>query len=252
MMINLVVGARRLLKRYVPRPVRHALWVACLLPASQGVAQAITSADYTLPTKRYAHGILGDAIEHGALALTLGDGRVVSMILPVSDVFEDTQPRLADMDGDGDAEVIVVRSNRRLGAKLAIYDETGLIAGTPYIGRSNRWLAPLGAADLDGDGAVEVAYVDRPHLAKTLRIWRFADGDLIPVADLAGYTNHRIGERDIAGGIRTCNGTPEMIVATADWSQLVAITFDGVDFQTKTIGSDTSRPAFATAMACKG
>ena len=37
-------------------------------------------------------------------------------------------------------------------------------------------LAPLGAADLDGDGKIELAYIDRPHLAKILRIWRFDDG----------------------------------------------------------------------------
>lgn len=247
-----MIGARRLLKRYVLCLTRRALLIACVFPASQSVAQSITSATYNDPTTRYAHGILGDAIEHGTLLIQQSDGRAVSMSLPKSDVFEDTAPRLSDVDGDGNDEVIVVQSNQRLGAKLAIYDEVGLVADIPYIGRANRWLAPLGAADLDGDGAVEVAYIDRPHLAKTLRIWRFEMGALTHVADLAGYTNHRIGERDIAGGIRTCNGMPEMIVATADWSQLVAITFDGTDFQTQPLGRDTSRSAFANAMTCKG
>ena len=44
-------------------------------------------------------------------------------------------------------------------------------------------------------------------------IWRFESGELRFVSELAGYTNHRIGERDIAGGIRSCNGRPEMIVS---------------------------------------
>ena len=123
-----------------------------------------------------------------------------------------------------------------------------MVAATPNIGRPNRWLAPLGAADLDGDGLIELAYIDRPHLAKTLMIWRFEGGELRFVSELAGYTNHRIGERDIAGGIRSCNGRPEMIVARADWSEIAAITFDGIGFVAKTIGQDTSRPAFATAM----
>ena len=245
------MGPRRVLKRYVLCPAHRMLLIGLILPASQAAAQSITSADYTIPTTRYAHGILGDAIEHGALALKLSNGRVISVTLPISDVFEDTIPRLSDMDGDGNPEVIVVQSNRRLGAKLAIYDETGLIADTPFIGRANRWLAPLGAADLDGDGVIEVAYIDRPHLAKTLRIWRFVAGELIHVADLGGFTNHRIGERDIAGGIRTCNGRPEMIVASADWSQLVSVAFDGAEFQAETLGRDTSRPAFANAMVCK-
>lgn len=243
-------GARRLLFRDLTGAMRRALMAVCLFPASMAGAQGISSAHYDAPTTRYAHGILGDAIEHGQLVLRLTGGREVSITLPQSDVFEDTQPRLADVDLDGDFEVIVVQSNNRLGAKLAIYDETGLIADTPNIGRSNRWLSPLGAADLDGDGKIEIAYIDRPHLAKILRIWRFVDGALVSVGDLGGYTNHRIGERDIAGGIRTCNGKPEMIVATANWSELKAITFEDDGFSARRIGRDSSRPAFAAAMKC--
>ena len=182
--------------------------------------------------------------------IKLSNAKTVTITLPQSDVFEDTAPRLLDLDGDGSPEVVVVQSNARLGAKLAIYDETGLVAATPNIGRSNRWLAPLGAADLDGDGLIELAYIDRPHLAKTLMIWRFEGGELRFVSELAGYTNHRIGERDIAGGIRACNGVPEMIVARADWSEIAAITFDGKGFVAKKIGQGTSRPVFATAMTC--
>ncbi len=139
-----------------------------------------------------------------------------------------------------------------MAAKLGIYDETGLVADIPYIGRSNRWLAPLGATDLDGDGAIEVAYTDRPHLAKTLRIWRFEAGELTHVADLDGFTNPRIGERNIAGGIRTCDGKPEIIVASADWTEMWATTFDNAKFDQRLLGRDTSRPAFAKAMACTG
>ena len=244
-------GARRLSFCALLRPIRRALMVACLLPlAHVAAAQTITSAAYTDPTTRYAHGILGDAIEHGALVIKLSNAKTVTITLPQSDVFEDTAPRLLDVDADGSPEVVVVQSNARLGAKLTIYDETGLVAATPNIGRSNRWLAPLGAADLDGDGLIELAYIDRPHLAKTLMIWRFESGELRFVSELAGYTNHRIGERDIAGGIRTCNGMPEMIVARADWSEMAAITFDDKSFMAKTIGQGTSRPAFATAMTC--
>jgi len=115
------------------------------------------------------------------------------------------------LNADGLPEVVVVQSNARLGAKLAIYDETGLVATTPNFGRSNPWLTPLGAADLDGDGLIELACIDRPHLAKTLMVRRFEGGELRFVSELAGYTSHRIGERDIAGGIRSCNGRPEMI-----------------------------------------
>ena len=247
----MIAKARRLALCHVPRFVRRAVLALCVVQPSLVAAQNITDAQYIDPTTRYAHGVLGDAIEHGTLRLRLDDGRSVNITLPQSDVFEDTKPRLVDLNSDGRNEVITVQSNARLGAKLAVYDADGLVAQTPNIGRTNRWLAPLGAADLDQNGTMDVAYIDRPHLAKILRIWRFEDGKLHHSADLAGYTNHRIGERDIAGGIRTCNGAPEMIVATADWGNLVAIRFTGTDFKTQTLGQNTSRAAFARAMVCK-
>ena len=130
------------------------LSVAAVLAAN--VAQArdvgVVDAQYAEPTTLYTHGILGDAIEHGALQLTLSDGRTVSIRLPETHVFEDTEPRLVDVDLDGHAEVMVVETSMAQGARLAIYNETGVVAAARYIGRTNRWLAPIGAADFDRDG----------------------------------------------------------------------------------------------------
>jgi hypothetical protein len=126
----------------------------------------VVSARYLEPTDRYAHGILGDAIEWGTLEMTVdkclgcegSDVRTVKVRLPVSSVFEDVAPRIVDIDGDGTNEVMVVETRRDVGARLAIYEGGGTVmAATPYIGRTHRWLAPIGAADLDGDGNVEVA-----------------------------------------------------------------------------------------------
>ena len=75
-----------------------------------------------------------------------------------------------------------------------------MIAATPYIGTRFRWLAPLVAADLDGDGWIEIAYIDRPHLAMVLRVWRFENGVLHPVAEASGLTNHQFGADVIEGG----------------------------------------------------
>lgn len=216
--------------------VRLCVWALALL-ASAGSAwaqepeRAILSAQYDEPTTRYAHGVLGDAIEWGALRLRIDTcpncavlrSQEVVIRLPQTRVFEDLEPRLADVDLDGAPEVITVESDQTQGARLAIYDADGLVAATPFIGRANRWLAPLGAADLDGDGFVEIAYVDRPHLARTLRIWRFKDGVLTEVAQQAGVSNHRIGWDYIVGGIRHCQGTPDMILADGRWQDLLAL-----------------------------
>ncbi len=193
---------------------------------------------YDGPTTRYAHGVLGDAIEatelHAYTPEPAAPCATQSLTLPPELVFEDTAPRLADLDGDGRLEIITVQSHQRLGAQLAIYgfadDGQTLrqIAATPFIGRSNRWLAPLGAADLDGDGAMEIAYIDRPHLARTLRVWRYLPGNagqaahLVEVANAQGLTNHRIGDPSIPGGLRDCTDGLEMITANANWSRVMA------------------------------
>ena len=231
------------------RAVRAAAYV-WLAGVGAGHAQEIAGARFTDPTERYGHAILGDAIEWGGLEITLGDGTTRQFTLPQDHVFEDVAPRLADLDGDGRPEVMVVETDVTKGGAFAIYGPTGKITETPHIGTRNRWLAPLGAADIDGDGITEIAYIDRPHLAKVLRIWRYENGTLTQGADLAGFTNHRIGEADIAGGIRTCNGTPEMILATANWRTLVALRWTGSTFLQADLGSDTSRPAFNRAMTC--
>ena len=240
-----------------------AIFLAAALGLTGQVAVAtpphvITGATYAEPTTRYDHGVLGDAVEWGALALTVDmcSGCETKMVrdfvirLPETRVFEDVGPRIVDLEGEGSPDVMVVESDHRLGARLAIYDEAGLVAATGFIGRRNRWLAPIGAADLDGDGHVEIAYVDRPHLAKTIRVWRYKDRKLTEVASLPGFTNHRIGERDIAGGMRRCDGAPEMVVATADWARLVAVRFQDGAFQTRDIGPHEGRASFAEAMKC--
>ncbi|MFT7593559.1 MAG: hypothetical protein ACI8R4_000873 [Paracoccaceae bacterium] len=237
-----------------------ALLLALPVRAGNLPATNILSAEYGQPTGRYAHGILGDALEWGSLILTIDTcpacagikRRTVTITLPDSHVFEDLRPRLADLDGDGDTEVIVIETDVTRGAALAIYDETGKIAETPHIGRTHRWLAPLGAADLEGDGTIELAYIDRPHLAKVLRIWRFENGKLTPVADHAGLTNHQIGQDFISGGIRTCAGQPpEIITANKNWTRMIASTLTGTQIKTRDIGPHIGPTSFKTALACR-
>ncbi len=250
-------GARRLARHVWGSSSRRALLalgvlLAPLATPAFAAEGAIVAARYVEPTTRYTHGVLGDAIEHGAIELELEGTSTRRVIrLPEERVFEDTEPSVVDVDGDGRAEVVVVESHQNQGARLAIYTAEGLLAATPYIGTRNRWLAPIAIADMDGDGLVELAYIDRPHLAKTLRIWRFANGKLGDVAALGGLTNHRIGERDIGGGLRDCGAGTEMIVASADWRQLIAVTFDGASLSARQIGAHKNRASFSKALACE-
>lgn len=210
----------------------------------------VQAAGYDDPTERYPHGVLGDTIEFGALWMEAPDGQRTWVRLPESRVFEDLAPRVQDLDGDGQAEVIVIESSATQGARLAIYDLQGLVAATPYIGTRFRWLAPVGAADLDGDGFTEIAYVDRPHLAKTLRVWRFRDRELREVAALAGVTNHRIGEDFITGGLRDCGSGPELVLVDAAWRDVVTVALTAGALSARRIGSFTGPDAMMSALDC--
>lgn len=236
------------------RGVRRSAALSCcaalLAWAGAAASQQINRADYAAPTTRYAHGVLGDAVEWGALRLVLSDGRRITFTLPETLVFEDITPRLADLDGDGTPEVIVVESSLTTGARLAVWGPSGRIAATPHIGTRNRWLAPVGAADLDGDGRVELAYVDRPHLAKQLRIWRFDAGTLSHVADAEGLTNHKIGWDFIPGGIRDCGTGPQIITADAGWINVMASRFDGARLTSQVLAPYSAPRDLDTALDC--
>jgi len=77
-------------------------------------------AAYANPTERYAHGILGDKIEGSQLIISV-DGIFHELNLPSSYVYEDIRPRLYDVDGDGELEIICIRSHVDQGAGIVIY-----------------------------------------------------------------------------------------------------------------------------------
>ncbi len=242
------------------------LWLPLLvaLPAS---GQEITDAHYTKPTQSYPHGVLGDDEEWSNLRVKLrrekgaeGDlfhGYIsvsYDIAAPENMVFEDTAPRLWDIDGDGRPEVVVVLSHFEYGAQLAVIGyrdgDFTYIATTPTIGQRFRWLAPVGAADLDGDGHIEIGFVHTPHLGKTLHIWRYRNGQFAPVAHQSGLTNHQIGWDHIPGGLRNCDGTPEMITANASWSQIIASRLDAGRIITRPIGTYSGPSSLNAALAC--
>ncbi len=261
--------ARRLTLRPWPgftRRARQALRLGLLggmaiLTASMAQAtppDVIVSADFIEPTTRYDHAILGDAVEWGALLLQVdpcsgcGNGQTYKLIirLPENHVFEDLEPRIIEGD-DGPSLVMVVESSLTQGARLSLYDERGLYAATPFIGRPHRWLAPIGSADLDDDGWPEIAYIDRPHLAKTLRIWSLQDGDLLDVASKPGLTNHRIGEDFITSGIRDCGEGTEMVTVDGGWSRIMASTLKDSEITSRDIGAFTGRASMDRALDCR-
>ncbi|MEL7098804.1 MAG: VCBS repeat-containing protein [Pseudomonadota bacterium] len=239
------------------RALARGAWLAAVLVGAAASAQSVEVRDgdfiarFEAPTNRYGHAIMGDLPEWGRLCLGPVDAEVCTT-LPQTRVLEDIAPRLADVDGDGVPEAVVVEASFSAGAALVVYRYAAKLQriATPPIGTRNRWLAPAAIADLDGDGAIEIAFIDRPHLAKTLRIWRYTGGALAHVASATGLTNHRIGDPFIEGGLRICGAAPEIITADARWRFVMASRLEGDRVTSRRIApysADTMRAAMACA-----
>lgn len=196
--------------------------------------RGIRSAWLTGPTRRYAHAVLGDAVEGSGFGLVTESGAELQFELGLESVFEDLRVRLIDLNGDGQDEAVVIRSYLEAGAALAVY---GLDAGrivalgeTPAIGIPNRWLNPAGAADFDGDGVIEIAYVETPHIGGMLRFFSLTPEGLVQEQALQGFSNHAIGSRelDMAAVIDwNDDGVPDLALPDASRSRLQIVSLAG-------------------------
>ena len=195
-----------------------------------GVARAWLSR----PTRRYDHGILGDAIEAGGFVVVDTAGKRHELVLPKGYVFEDLYPRIFDLEGDGRPDFAIIVSSLKKGASVIVYSLTkdGLkgIKRTPHIGRPHRWLNPVGIADFDGDGIKDVALVATPHIGGTVRIWSLGRRNprLLP-GETGGFSNHWIGSRILlASGIADIDGDgrPELFVPSGTRKDLRILRYD--------------------------
>jgi hypothetical protein len=185
----------------------------------------ILQAWFARPTRRYAHGVLGDAIEAGSLLVITSSGSRLEAILSEDQVFEDITPRIADLDGDGSNEVIAIRSSTGGGAAVAIFGlaDTGLtlLGASSENGRANRWLNIAGLVPRP-DGGLTLYGVRTPHIGGRLFSLNFRNGTVSERNDIASdVSNHIIGSRELGmSAVGTFGDRVELVLPSQDRRRL--------------------------------
>lgn len=222
---------------------------------SQAVAandQYIASAKFAMPTDRYAHNIMGSRPAHTDLVVLTTDCKTClpkqpPLTVRLSDnlVFEDFAPRLIDLDKDGHHEILVVESDQQLGSRLALWEikQGQLVRGasSAFIGQRFRWLAPIGVADFYQEGKPLIAYVEKPHLDKVLRLVRREGNQLVQVEQISGITNHLIGQETVQSRIELCPNGPMIVALSNDAQRIMTIRWIKKNHIIRDVGSAPSR-----------
>jgi hypothetical protein len=186
------------------------------------------------PTDRYTHNVLGDNIEAAGITLveTNPEPRILGTIsIPEPDVIEGIYPIWADLDNDGEREIIVTLSNAQDGARIVAFREDGsLLAEGPAIGTGFRWRHQLVAAPFGNSGENLLAVVRTPHIGGVVEFYRLIGDKLEIVNTVNGISTHSIGSRVLftahAGDFDN-NGQVELLAPDQSHTRLGIIDVDG-------------------------
>ncbi|PSQ18589.1 hypothetical protein BRD00_04685 [Halobacteriales archaeon QS_8_69_26] len=178
-------------------------------------------------TDRYTHGALGDVTEGSSVVLVDPSVPEVDARASVGppEVFEGIQPLVADLDGDGDPEIVAALADSENGARMAVFDADGDHVATGPI-HEPGWRHQLVVAPLGPDGGPELAVVRKPHVDKLLEFYRLDGGSLDVAASHTGFSTHSYGSRIEDGAIAgdlDGDGATEVLLPTSDRDVLAAV-----------------------------
>jgi hypothetical protein len=91
----------------------------------------------------------------------------------------------------------------------------------------------IGAAELSGNGATEIAVVATPHIGGVLTAYRRTGGMLVRIARAPGYSSHAIGSRNLEQALIADldgNGVPEIVVPRQGREALAGVELQGDRF----------------------
>jgi len=181
-------------------------------------------------TGRYHHGALGDNIEGETLYVVDATSAEITaqVTLDPPAVFEGIQPLVADLDGDGDPEIVTTVADERDGARIAVFDPAGnRLATGPIYGPG--WRHQLAVAPFSPEGRPELAVVRKPHVDRVVEFYRLRDGSLDIVALSDGYSSHTYGSRILSGAVAgqfAGDDSAALLVPTTARDELAALRRD--------------------------
>ena len=137
---------------------------------------------------------------------------------------------------DGSEEIVLVEANALRGASLVVmgveHTERGPIlierARSAFVGSTFRWLNPVGAADFDADGKLDLAMVLTPHIGGELQLLHYRPPSLVPYARALDVSNHRMGalEQTLAVIVHVAGQRPTVLVPDMTLRALHALRWD--------------------------
>ncbi len=232
--------------RLAARPLPDARPALLSIGSVSGLA-----AIYAEPTDRYPHGVLGDTLEGAALLiLRTDDLSVITRItLPEDEVFEGLQPLWADIDGDGQPEVVTTVSTAANGARIRVYRLDGTMAAQgEAFHRGGRLRHQLAFGPFGPEGEDELVVVRTPHVRGVIEYYRYHDGELHIVAEIEGYTSHVLHTRNLGlavAGDFNGDGRLELVIPDQDREILAGI-------QRASAGPDDQRVEVIWSLAIGG
>ena len=179
---------------------------------------------------RYAHGVLGDAIEATTINVieTRPAPRLARRIeLPANVVVEGIAPMWVDLTGDGEREIVVTLSDAAEGARIVAFDGRGRrVAEGPAVGSGFRWRHQIALAPFGPSGEIELVAVRTPHIGGVVEFYALTGRRLDILASLGDYSSHRIGSANLDTAVAAdvdADGRFELLSPTVNFDALAVI-----------------------------